>query len=68
MESTKWSGMAGWANLNYEVIDNRGQEDSSGIMELSLPTSLLTPGKPVELQVVGSPSNSKRYFGIYQYP
>jgi len=68
MQSTKWSGMAGWANLNYEVIGNRGQEDSSGIMDLSLPTSLLTPGKPVELQVVGSPSNSKRYFGIYQYP
>ena len=68
LKSAKWSGMAGWANLNYEVIGNRAGEDSSGIMELSLPTSLLIPGKPVELKVIGSPSNSKRYFGIYQYP
>ena len=68
MQSAQWSDMAGWVNLNYEVIGNRGQEDSSGIMELSLPSSLLTLGKPVELHVAGSPSNSKRYFGIYQYP
>jgi hypothetical protein len=68
MQSARWSGMAGWANLDYKVIGTRASEDSSGIMELSLPTSLLTPGKPVELQVVGKPSNSRRYFGVYQYP
>lgn len=68
MQSARWSGMAGWANLDYKVIGNRAEEDSSGIMELSLPSSLLTPGKPVELKVVGSPSNSKRYFGVYRYP
>ena len=68
MKSAKWSGMAGWASLDYEVLGNRASADSSGIMELSLPTSLLVPGKPVELKVVGSASNSKRYFGIYQYP
>ena len=68
MQSARWSGMAGWANLDYKVIGNRANEDSSGIMELSLPSSLLTPGKPVELQVVGSASNSRRYFGVYRYP
>jgi hypothetical protein len=60
--------MAGWANLDYEVLSNRAGQDSSGIMELSLPTSLLVPGKKVELKVVGSSSSSKRYFGIYRYP
>jgi len=65
MKSAKWSGMEGKVNLDYEVLGNRAGQDSSGIMELSLPASLLTPGKPVELKVVGSSSDSRRYFGIY---
>ena len=64
MKSAKWSGMEGSVNLDYEVLGNRAYQDSSGIMELSVPTSLLTPGKPVELKVVGSSSNSRRYFGV----
>jgi hypothetical protein len=65
MKSAKWSGMEGRVNLDYEVLGNRAGQDSSGIMELSLTASLLAPGKPVELKVVGSSSDSGRFFGVY---
>ena len=44
MKSAKWSGMEGKVNLDYEVLGTRAGQDSSGIMELSLPASLLAPG------------------------
>jgi hypothetical protein len=51
--------------LKYKVKAVAGV-DSSGIMELTLPDSLLRPGKPAELRVVGSAKGSSRWFGIYE--
>ena len=42
-------------------------EDSSGIMELIVPSSRLpNGGEPVTLRVAGSTANSRRYFGLQE--
>ena len=64
---------AAWKNptigvaLKYSV---KNVEDgiSSGVMELTLPTTLLKPGEPAELQVVATQNGSSRWFGLYEYP
>ena len=42
--------------------------DSSGVMELTLPARLLTPGQPAELRVVPAQTGSPRWFAVYEYP
>ena len=37
-----------------------------GTLTLSLPSSKVTPGKPLRLKVVGSDSNSRRWFGVFE--
>ena len=37
-----------------------------GTLTLTLPSSKVTPGKPLRLKVVGSDSNSRRWFGVFQ--
>jgi len=37
-----------------------------GTMMLTLPSSKVTPGKPLLLKVVGSDSNSRRWFGVFE--
>ena len=60
-----WRSADGKATLKY-TVKSANDQDSSGVMELSLPPSLLRPGEPVELRVVGSPTRSRRWFGLYE--
>ena len=62
-----WRNSAGDVTLKYTVKSVSG-EDSSGVMELTLPASWLTPGQPVELHVVPVQNGSRRWFGLYEYP
>ena len=41
-------------------------QDSSGLMELSLPAACVKPGEAVELRVVGSATRSRRWFGLFE--
>ncbi|MBN2292756.1 MAG: hypothetical protein JXM70_10045 [Pirellulales bacterium] len=66
---TTWTGKGAACRLKFTVKNIDRKEDASGIMELIVPGSLLKPGgKPVELRVVGSANNSKRYFGLQPNP
>lgn len=37
----------------------------SGVFTLTLPSSLASPGQPLRLKVVGTDSDSRRWFGVY---
>jgi len=63
--SQTWSSADGQVSLKYDV-KAAGSEDSSGLMTLSVPGPLLKPGEPARLQVVGSASRSRRWFGLYE--
>ena len=60
-----WRSADGKITLKY-TVKSANEQDSSGVMELSLPASLLQPGEPAELRVVGSPAHSRRWFGLYE--
>jgi len=65
LHDATWRGMSGKVLLEYTAKKENGV-DSSGLMNLTMPASLLSPGKPVILRVVGSATASQRWFGIYQ--
>ena len=60
-----WRGADGKTSLKY-TVKSANEQDSSGIMELSLPASLVKPGEAAELRVVGSAAGSRRWFGLYE--
>jgi hypothetical protein len=60
-----WRSADGKATLKYTVRSVNDQ-DSSGLMELSLSDARLRAGEPVELRVVGSATHSRRWFGLYE--
>lgn len=62
-----WTSKDGRVSLRYEVMENNS-EDSNGIMTISVRGDLLNPGAPVVFEVIGSPANSQRWFGIYLLP
>jgi hypothetical protein len=64
-KNTAWRSADGDAALNYIVKSVEGV-DSSGLMQLSVPGSRLTPGQPAELRIVGSAAHSQRWFGLYE--
>ncbi len=67
LTSTTWKSADGSIMLNYTVKSIDRDEDSSGIMELIVPSSRLPKkGKPVTLRVDGSAANSRRYFGLQE--
>jgi len=41
-------------------------EDSNGLLVIDLLAGDLTRNEPVKFEVIGSASNSQRWFGIYQ--
>ncbi len=65
--TTTWTGADGTVVLKY-TLRQVVELDSSGIMELTLPASLLTPGQPAELRVVPLRTGSSRWFAVYEYP
>jgi putative membrane-bound dehydrogenase-like protein len=58
-----WKSADGAVELRYTPRAGDA-EDSTGEMVLDLPASLLEPGKPATLRVTGSPSQSRRWFGL----
>jgi len=66
-KDTVWKSADGRVRLAYrcQAVNDL---DSSGIMELTVPASLLTPGKRAELRVVPAQTGSRRWFGLYEYP
>jgi len=59
-----WQNADGKVKMNYTVMENNS-EDSNGVLMIDVAGSLLAPGKPGNFEVIGSPSNSQRWFGIY---
>jgi putative heme-binding domain-containing protein len=59
-----WQSADGRVKMNYTVMENNS-EDSDGVLLIEVTGSLLTPGKPATFEVIGSSSNSQRWFGIY---
>jgi hypothetical protein len=66
-KTTTWTGSDGTVALKYTARD-AVDLDSSGIMELTLPAKLLTPGQPAELRVIPAQTGSSRWFAVYEYP
>ena len=60
---TAWWNADRTVSLKYERDNSRPE---MGRLTLSLPSSSVTPGKPLRLKVVGSDSNSRRWFGVWQ--
>ena len=63
LESTTWKGEDERVQLHYSVRARNG-EDSTGLMTLVLPAALTTAGKPVQLSIRGSKTNSRRWVGL----
>jgi hypothetical protein len=66
-ESRDWSSGDGRVKLAYEV-KRVTEEDSDGIMALTVPGGWLRPGEPAQLEVRGSAAISQRHFGLYEFP
>ena len=67
LESKTWKSIDGFVTLSYTVKKIDRNEDSSGIMELTLPAARLpNSGEAVTLRVEGSAANSQRYFGLQE--
>ena len=62
----EWASADGSVRLRYEPKEV-GPEDSNGIFTLSVRGAKLVAGQPLTLQVVGSPSQSQRWFGVYAF-
>ncbi len=60
---------AAWANAERTVSLKYVRDATTaeyGTLTLTLPVSKVTPGKPLRLKVVGSDSNSRRWFGVFE--
>jgi hypothetical protein len=67
LTSKSWKSADGSVVLKYTVKSIDRDEDSSGVMELIVPSSRLAKkGEPVTLRVDGSKANSLRYFGLQE--
>ena len=64
LASETWQNADGSCKLEYQV-ENVSGPDSSGYMKLTVPASRLKPGEASVLKVIGSKSNSKRWFAVY---
>ncbi len=53
-------------SLSYVNNMTDGVGDNFGFMFLKIPFKLLTPGKPVKLKVMGSPSNSRAWYMTFK--
>jgi putative membrane-bound dehydrogenase-like protein len=60
-----WQSAESQARMNYTVMENNS-EDSNGVLLIEVPGSLLEPGKPARFEVLGSRTDSQRWFGIYE--
>jgi hypothetical protein len=68
--TTSWQLPDKGGVLNYDVFGftRADNEDSVGIMKLTLPASTVKVGESVELGVKGSASGCSRFFMLYETP
>jgi putative membrane-bound dehydrogenase-like protein len=59
-----WQSADGKIKMSYTVMENN-PEDSNGVLLIEVANSLLAPGKRANFEVIGSSSNSQRWFGLY---
>jgi len=59
-----WASTDGRVRMDYTVMENNS-EDSNGVLVIEVAADLLVPGRPATIEVLGSPSNSQRWFGVY---
>lgn len=64
LHDATWKNPASEVILQYQVMENNDQ-DSNGLLTISVRGEWLQPGQPVAFEVAGSASNSQRWFGIY---
>jgi putative membrane-bound dehydrogenase-like protein len=62
-----WDHPAHEVTVRYSVMENN-DEDSNGVLTISVSAIWLEAGKPVTFEVTGSDSNSQRWFGVYELP
>jgi hypothetical protein len=65
LDDAEWSSNDGRIRVHYAARE-ASAEDSCGIFELEADASVVPATTPVLFEVTGSPSNSERWFGIYQ--
>jgi hypothetical protein len=65
LKSAFWRSADGKVTLKY-TVKSANEQDSSGLMELTLPPDHLRPSEAAELRVVGSLAHSRRWFGLYE--
>jgi hypothetical protein len=69
LKSQTWKSRDGSVTLRHTVKTIDRDEDSSGLMELTVPAAKLPPhGEPATLRVTGSGPDSRRYFGLQEPP
>jgi hypothetical protein len=67
MTSAEWKSPDAKAVLRYTVKETERNEDSTGIMELTIPASMApSQDGTIELRVEGSGPESRRYFGLQE--
>ncbi|MDB6026061.1 MAG: putative rane-bound dehydrogenase [Verrucomicrobiales bacterium] len=62
-----WDHPAHEVTVRYSVMENN-EEDSNGVLTITVTSIWLEAGKPVTFEVTGSASNSQRWFGVYELP
>ncbi|MFO0981587.1 MAG: neutral/alkaline non-lysosomal ceramidase N-terminal domain-containing protein [Planctomycetota bacterium] len=63
VDDAAWQSPDGRVRMIYQVLQNNS-EDSTGVLEIEVAASLLTPGEPVVFEVGGSAAGSQRWFGV----
>lgn len=64
-QSATWSNADQTVSLKYERDPSIPE---GGLLTLSLPSTNASPGQPLRLKVIGSDSNTRRWFGVFQTP
>ena len=62
-----WQSADERSQLRYAVME-ANSEDSNGVLEIEVSSGLLRAGESAQFEVVGTPSNSQRWFGVYLVP
>ncbi|MFM8360940.1 MAG: c-type cytochrome, partial [Verrucomicrobiota bacterium] len=65
LEDREWVGPDGKLRLRYTVQERNG-EDGCGLLEIEAAPGWLAEGETIWLEVVGTASQSQRWFGLYQ--
>lgn len=59
-----WEAVDGRARLTYSVLE-ANSEDGNGVLIIEVASTLVKDSAAAEFEVIGSASNSQRWFGVY---